>query len=590
MTLEKLKENAFKFAYEISNWFSDLRSNNNLCYNKQQLLQMEIALPRSTTQQATLSSATTTNSADIVALYQNNQRNNITLTEYFNQWASNAGYESNNSSYMETKRVVDSFAGLCGDKILSAIIKDDIEKFRKHYIESTNLSSNTMNKYLGTIRKLLDDAVNNGYLDTHSIPKGLYKTNVRNQTIDRRPFSNEELQKLFNSAYFTGYKAEREKHVTGMLRADDALYWSPLIALYSGMRIEEIAQLATDDIRQEDGIWFIRITDIKSYQSVKTQSSKRYVPIHRELINLGLLQYYEKQISSQQERLFPELIADNRGILSTNLSKVFGRYNDKIGLDDKNIVFHSFRHTIKDALRNADVDSKLNDSITGHADSSVSGGYGQGYNLKSKHKAIESISYHEIVKHLYRIENPILISPYAPESTQQTIVDVAASAHENWLLLSDAYKLAGKECYGDSFNWLAIKQLSHENSTFIANATIDRERIRLMDNHPAYANESDYINLPDADASICEQSYEIRSYLLKAINNNTKIKLIDADGIEHINKAIPYLKPNSKFKIFYANSKIMVEEAGEKKIYQVFIERSRFDNWINLYGKTWGVI
>jgi hypothetical protein len=34
----------------------------------------------------------------------------------------------------------------------------------------------------------------------------------------------------------------------------------------------------------------------------------------------------------------------------------------------------------------------------------------------------------------------------------------------------------------------------------------------------------------------------------------------------------------------------MVEEAGEKKIYQVFIERSRFDNWINLYGKTWGVI
>lgn len=58
-------------------------------------------------------------------------------------------------------------------------------------------------------------------------------------------------------------------------------------------------------------------------------------------------------------------------------SQWFGRYLRAVGVTDKAKVFHSFRHTVKDALRRGRADHEAREALIGHAQaSSVSWGYG----------------------------------------------------------------------------------------------------------------------------------------------------------------------------------------------------------------------
>ena len=61
------------------------------------------------------------------------------------------------------------------------------------------------------------------------------------------------------------------------------------------------------DIKQQDGIWVINLTNDSEDKSVKTVSGNRVVPIHPQLIDLGLLDYVEEIKSSGETKLFPNL-------------------------------------------------------------------------------------------------------------------------------------------------------------------------------------------------------------------------------------------------------------------------------------------
>lgn len=55
------------------------------------------------------------------------------------------------------------------------------------------------------------------------------------------------------------------------------------------------------------------------------------------------------------------------GYQSSAFSKRFSRYLQKCGVKtDKRLSFHSFRHTIKDLMREAGIDRSVQDAICGH--------------------------------------------------------------------------------------------------------------------------------------------------------------------------------------------------------------------------------
>ena len=140
-----------------------------------------------------------------------------------------------------------------------------------------------------------------------------------------------------------------------MLAADDFewRYWLPLLALFSGMRGNEISLLLTSDIQKtEKGIYFFNITD-EGAKSVKTSTSIRKIPIHDDIIALGFLDFVANRRSeSGNAKLFDRLKSDKydnwfayagRRFNESFLPKEMGHLERQ--------SFHSFRHTFRDALR-----------------------------------------------------------------------------------------------------------------------------------------------------------------------------------------------------------------------------------------------
>jgi integrase len=199
----------------------------------------------------------------------------------------------------------------------------------------------------------------------------------------------EHLQAIVASPLYRGHDKTR-LHKPGEFVTRDGYFWAFLIALLSGMRMGEILQLTVSDIKQEGEIWFFNVTEGEE-QSLKTKGSKRRIPIHETLVQIGILKLIEGK--PKIDRLFPEIKKAPDGRYSTNFSKWWGRYSKLVGFKEAKTAFHSTRHNFKDALNEAEVSEAIAKSLMGHVDASVHAQYGKGPSLKMLKTAIDKVSY-----------------------------------------------------------------------------------------------------------------------------------------------------------------------------------------------------
>ena len=251
------------------------------------------------------------------------------------------------------------------------------------------ISSGSVNKYIKCISAILSWSEDNGYFDSvfnWGNPALGIRIKSKTNEFKRLPFDNSDLSIIFKSSVFSN----GHRPVGG---AGEAAFWFPLIALYTGARLEEIGQLLVSDIKQEEGIWYFDFNN-HGDKKLKTKSSIRIVPIHSKLLDIGFLNYKN---SLQDGYVFPKLWVSKDGRRTRNWSKWFGSYLSKLGINDKAKVFHSFRHLMKDTLRNADVDEAISDTITGHSSMSIGRAYGSGYNIVTLNKAMQSVRFDVLV-------------------------------------------------------------------------------------------------------------------------------------------------------------------------------------------------
>ncbi|EFG2121708.1 site-specific integrase [Escherichia coli] len=148
----------------------------------------------------------------------------------------------------------------------------------------------------------------------------------------------------------------------GISALPDWKRWIILLGRFTGMRANEICQLYHGDILKNEGRWCIRIDDRHGGQVVKTENSKRTIPIHQKLIDIGFLVYVQKQ----KGRLFPQLTF-YKGSYSHYFTRWFSGYRKKLGVPE----FHSLRHYIATKLKNAGVVEHYAAAFLGHADNSI---------------------------------------------------------------------------------------------------------------------------------------------------------------------------------------------------------------------------
>lgn len=215
----------------------------------------------------------------------------------------------------------------------------------------------------------------------------------------RQVFTDDDLRLIFNPDTLAAGQ-----------QAKPYMYWVPLIALHSGMRINEIAQLWLSDLTVIDGIDCFNVTDepdpndeddkqeLARRKSVKTEAGKRVVPIHPKLIELGLLSYAHTLRQAGHIRLFPDLVTENRDGPGQPASKQFGRYLNRLKLTDRRLVFHSFRHgAVEHLRRHTDLPRELRKLVVGHSPyEDTHDGYGsveKSYSTRQKLDAISRLNF-----------------------------------------------------------------------------------------------------------------------------------------------------------------------------------------------------
>ena len=100
-------------------------------------------------------------------------------------------------------------------------------------------------------------------------------------------------------------------------------------------------------------------------EGTKTKASNRTIPLHEDLIALGLLDFVETRRDSKKVYLF-EIKTHNQNGAGATASKWYTTFKQTIGLDGERKVFHSFRPTLVDHLRQAGVDFEARCQYIGH--------------------------------------------------------------------------------------------------------------------------------------------------------------------------------------------------------------------------------
>lgn len=187
--------------------------------------------------------------------------------------------------------------------------------------------------------------------------KGIPDINAKNEEETGRPFTDDELRAIFDESRLAAWGAT-EPHQ----------FWPPILGLYSGARVSEIAQLYVGDIERVDGVWGFHINERYPGQKVKGKNSRRFVPLAAPVLATGFLDYVERVRELGHERLFPDLPNATGLGFGRKVSKDFSRYiKGQAKVVEDGLGFHAFRHTFVTTLERLGVPLSRIGAITGHA-------------------------------------------------------------------------------------------------------------------------------------------------------------------------------------------------------------------------------
>ena len=328
------------------------------------------------------------------------------MTDWFNSHYKQGNRES---SYNQNKRHLEIIFGWLGKEYLEDIterdafwvqdnlpklphaikqkypnlsIKDAIKQAHQDGIET--LSLKTAGNYLSCVKSLYTFAYERNYITFNPFTKvkGKYK-NTEDESFTYAPFTINELNAIFNPNSYPCRNYYKDAHN----------FWIPIIALYSGMRINEICQIHTEDVKRHGSIYYFDINETGN-KHLKTKQSNRFVPIHPILKELGFIDYVKE--NKNNERLFPLL---NKSVHNDTYARRIGdwfrRHLKKSGVKtDRTKTFHSFRHTTRIGASNNKISEDVINSVCGWAGQGVGQQvYGKGFEIKDLHNAWCKLNY-----------------------------------------------------------------------------------------------------------------------------------------------------------------------------------------------------
>jgi len=231
---------------------------------------------------------------------------------------------------------------------------DMLAKASRLPTDKVGLSAPTINRHLDHLSQVLGQADSEGIPLQFKVNTTKLRMKEKKRDRDKRnAFRQDELRKVFRHTLWTGQRSRARRHEAGSLVVKDGQYWCPLISSVTGARLEEISALMIDDIQTEDGIYFF-VFDQNEIRDIKTEASRRRVPIHSALIDAGFLDHVQSMKRRGSRAVFPEMAPG--ATAKSKYGKKLGynwRKTLKIILDGnpRLLCFHSLRHFVNNQIR-----------------------------------------------------------------------------------------------------------------------------------------------------------------------------------------------------------------------------------------------
>ncbi|EIM27200.1 site-specific integrase [Microvirga lotononidis] len=156
-----------------------------------------------------------------------------------------------------------------------------------------------------------------------------------------------------------------------------------LVSALTGARLKEISGLTAEDVDLEAETPSLTIYP-NGIRTVKNKASQRVIAP----VGLALDALREAKVSHPTGPLFPRYADGAKGATRASAA-LMKMLRSKANIKDERLVWHSWRHTVKDLMRNAGVPPDLQNRILGHTGDGVSANYGRGPDIKLLADALE---------------------------------------------------------------------------------------------------------------------------------------------------------------------------------------------------------
>ena len=262
--------------------------------------------------------------------------------------------------YVKTGKLLDEFFKEHQSKDFSY---SDTENFQTT-LANKKLNKKTINNYTSYSKRLFDYAIKMGKLTTNPFK---ILTSFKISADEKSPKDNFSLDEL--------------KIVFDTQRKDLRDYM--MFALHTGLRLNEIWQLDSKSVGEEDGIKFINVKTAKQKGGV---SKYRQIPLHKNIEHLADLKWLE-QIKKGKES-------------SDYFGKRLNRHIHK-SIPSANVSFHRLRGNFAKAVKDYCLENSLADLtsvLLGHSTDLATDTYAKGVSLKAKKEALKGLDdYHLLI-------------------------------------------------------------------------------------------------------------------------------------------------------------------------------------------------
>lgn len=318
--------------------------------------------------------------------------------DYIALWRSQAGLKQTNTEQQKLA-TFDLFAAFFGDKSIRAVGRADGANFvdalrqldpnwartGKPRGERLSMSWAEIQRKFGGRSRGLSDATTNRHVATLS---AFWKwAEEREYCEGRNPFDGhrKNLKEGRNKRGYVAWEsAELQKLFSPPPKRDD-LAEVMMVALFTGMRLNEIVSLTNQQVMEVDGIPCLDITD------AKTMAGIRKVPLHPCLLWLRR----RAQNGEPSSRVWPRFSNEGPGRQpSGDAGKEFGRFKKSRGYEGRQKAFHSFRKNVVGQLQAAGIPQHEVAELVGHETQGMTfGTYGKGQGLQRMAEIVKLLEY-----------------------------------------------------------------------------------------------------------------------------------------------------------------------------------------------------